>query len=197
MKTKFLTLAFTLFFIGAGFAQKTYLKITKSNDESDIVMYPPGTKFELKTKEGYIVFKNSDDTGVVEIHEKHTLYVYPDWKEDADVFVLTEGRVEKLPTIKFSDSHKDSDEKATFSNGVSATSEVTDSETLEGKKNLEFKLSNGITFNYTDGLFSATLNNEPLTIKHKYIVYSNLGVLKLSFNPKNGKVWWIFEPASH
>ncbi|WP_111683902.1 hypothetical protein [Winogradskyella tangerina] len=196
MKTTFFTIVLSILFISVGTAQKTYLKITKGEQEHDIIMYPPGTKFELKTKEGYIIFKNSDDPGVIDIHEKHTLYVYPDWKDDADVFVLTEGKVEKLLTYKFSDSD-DSHDNTLMSNGVTATSNVTDSETLEGKKNLEFTLSNGISFNYTDGLFSATLDNKPLTIKHKYLVYSDLGVLKLSFNPSNGKVWWVFESADH
>lgn len=197
MKTTFLTLALAILFIGVGNAQKTYLKITKSDEGLDYIMYPPGTKFELKTKEGYIVFKNSDDTGVIEIHEKHTLYVYPDWKDEADVFVLTEGKVEKLLTYKFRDSDYDGNNYPSISNGVTATSEVTDSETLEGKKNLVFTLSNGITFTYTDGLYSATLDEQSLTIKHKYLVYSDLGVLKLSFNANNGKVWWVFEPDNH
>ena len=194
MKTKLLTLTFALLLTWIGNAQKTYLKITKSDDGHDIVMYPPGTSFELKTTEGYIIFKNSDDPGIIEIEEKHTLYVYPSWKNDADIFVLTEGKVEKVLTSTYRDTYKHSGKTAISNNGVTATSKVTDSESLDGQKNLEFKLSNGITFNYTDGLYSATLNEKPLTIKHKYLVYSHLGVLKLSFNTHNGKVWWIFEP---
>ncbi|RNC86942.1 MAG: hypothetical protein ED556_05830 [Winogradskyella sp.] len=179
----------------SGFAQKTYLKVTKSNEAHDYVMYPPGTKFELKTKEGYIVFKNSDQPGNIDIEDKHTLYVYPSWKDDADIFELTEGKVEKLLTYKFSDSRKASGVKSIHSNGVTATSNVSNSETIEGKKNLEFVLSNGIKFIYEDGVYNATLNEEELTIKYKYLIYSDLGVLKLSFNSSNGKVWWVFEPT--
>ena len=179
----------------ATYAQKTYLKVTKSNNKHDYELYPPGTKFELKTKHGYIIFKNSDDPGSIEITEKHTLYVYPSWKDEPTVYILTEGRVEKLLTHKFSDSDGNMDAKGASSNGVTARSKVTDSETLEGQKNLEFTLSNGITFAYTDGVYSAALDEKILTIKHKYLVYSDLGILKLSFNTTTGKVWWVFEPT--
>ncbi|WP_299521615.1 hypothetical protein [Winogradskyella sp.] len=195
MKIKLLTLVFAILFLSMGNAQKTYLKITKSDNVHDFEMYPPGTKFELKTKEGYIIFKNSDDPGIVEIEEKHTLYVYPNWKDDADIFVLTEGKVEKVLTSTYNDSHKNSGKTATSNNGVTSASKVTDSEILEGKKNLEFTLSNGITFTYTDGVYSAALDEKILIIKYKYLIYSDLGVLKLSFNTNNGNVWWVFEPT--
>ncbi|NRB61023.1 MAG: hypothetical protein HRU50_13920 [Winogradskyella sp.] len=193
MKTKLLTLVLVLTIVWIGNAQKTYLKITNSEIGTNVIMYPPGTKFELKTKEGYIIFKNSSDPGSIEIKEKHTLYVYPSWKDSADVFVLKDGKVEKVLTSTYGDADKDYDIKEISSNGVTAESKVTDSKTLEGKKNLEFTLSNGITFNYIDGLYSAVLGEKNLTIKHKYIVYSDLGTLKLSFNPSNGVVWWVFE----
>ncbi|GGI57966.1 hypothetical protein [Winogradskyella haliclonae] len=197
MKTKLLTLSTILLFCLSGFAQKTYLKVTKSNEPNDYVMYPPGTKFELKTKEGYIVFKNSDDPGSIDIEEKYILYVYPNWKDEAEILELTEGKVEKLLTYKFRDSRKTSDVKRIHNHGVTASSNVTNSKTIEDKKNLEFVLSNGIKFTYKDGVYNATLNEEKLAIKYNYIIYSDLGTLKLSFNSNNGKVWWIFEPVKY
>lgn len=172
-------------------AQKTYLKITKSNEANDYVMYPPGTKFELKTKEGYLIFKNSDDPGVIEIKETYTLYVYPDWKDDADVFELTEGKVEKVLTSSYSETNH-----GTYtSNGVTANYNVTDSEEFEGEKNLEFKLSNGLTFIYEDKKYRAFLSESDnyVRIKGRYIISCELGTLKISFNEKTGKTWWVFE----
>jgi hypothetical protein len=195
MKTKIFTLTLILTLAWIGNAQKTYLKITNSEIGEDVIMYPPGTEFELKTKEGYIIFKNSGDEGVIDITEKHTLYVYPSWKDSTDVFVLTDGKVEKVLTSTYQDSHEHSDTNKLKNNGITASSKVTDSKTLEGKKNIEFKLSNGITFNYTDGLYSATLGDKNLTVKNKYLIYSDLGILKLSFNPSNGEVWWVFEAS--
>jgi hypothetical protein len=195
MKTKKLTTLLACVLIAmTAYSQKTYLKITKSNKADDYEMYPPDTKFELKTKEGYIIFKNSDDPGSIEIKEKYTLYVYPSWKDDTDIFVLTEGKVEKILTS--SDSKSDHNKAYSMqSNGVAAHFKVTDSKVLDGKKNLEFRLSNGISFQYNDGKYLAYLNKKEnyLNIESKYLITSELGTLKLSFNPNNGVVWWVFE----
>lgn len=176
-------------------AQKTYLKITKSNKVYDYVMYPPGTKFELKNAHGYIVFKNSENPGALDITEDHTLYVFPSWKKEADVFKLTEGRVEKILTSQFARSGHI--KKSIAVNGVTAEYTTSDSKTMEDKKNLIFKLSNGITFEYNNGKYKAYLNKEEnyLHIEGKYLIESDFGILKLSFNPSNGIVWWIFEPV--
>jgi hypothetical protein len=194
VKNSMITLILIFFSVAIN-AQKTYLKITKSNEANDYEMYPPGTKFELKTKEGYIIFKNSDDPGLINITEKHTLYVYPNWKDDADVFVLTEGKVEKVLTSTYVES--DSKKHRYNSNGVTADYKVTDSKDRKGKKNLNFKLSNGITFIYEDDKYRAFLN-EPdnyIRIKGKYVIESEIGSLKLSFNPSNGVVWWVFDAS--
>ncbi len=182
-----------LFLSTLSYAQKTYLKITKSDKANDYEMYPPGTKFELKNKHGYILFKNSDEPGIIEIEEDYTLYVYPSWKDDADVFKLTEGKVEKILTSNYSKTELE--KHSIKSNAVSAIYTVSDSRQREGKKNLEFKLSNGITFKYEDGKYRAYLNEEEnyLNIESKYLIESELGTLKLSFNASTGVVWWVFE----
>lgn len=194
MKTKqLITLITCLCIAMAGYSQKIYLKITKSAKANDYEMYPPGTKFELKNEHGYIVFKNSDEPGMIEINEDYTLYVYPSWKEEADVFKLEEGKVEKVLTYSYSE--KDTKDYSIKSNGVSADYTVSDSKEREGKKNLEFKLSNGITFIYEDDKYRAFLNEEHnyIRIKGKYLIPTELGTLKISFNPNNGVVWWVFE----
>lgn len=198
MKTKQLTtLLASLCFVMFGYSQNTYLKITKSDKANDYEMYPPGTKFELKNAHGYIIFKNSDEPGIIEIDEDYTLYVYPSWKNDADVFKLTDGKVEKILTSGYSKTQLK--EYSIKSNGVSAEYTVKDSEALEGKKNLKFKLSNGITFEYNDGKYRAYLNEEEnyINIDGNYLVESDSGILKLSFNPNTGVVWWVFEPKEN
>ena len=190
---KLVLLILVCLIFGSTYAQKTYLKITTKDETLNTIMYPPGTKFELKTEHGYLIFKNSDDPGLVEINEKHTLFVYPSWKDDADVFELTNGTVEKVLTPTYTESK---DEKYNYSsNGVTAISTVTDSKERKGKKNLNFKLSNGITFIYEDDKYRAYLNKPDnyIRIKGKYVIETEIGTLKLSFNPSNGVVWWIFE----
>ncbi|WP_299123818.1 hypothetical protein [uncultured Winogradskyella sp.] len=196
MKAKQLTTLIVCIGIAmAGYSQKTYLKITKSKKANDYEMYPPGTKFELKNEQGYIVFKNSDQPGIIEIDEDYTLYIYPTWKEDADIFELTEGKVEKILADSYSE--EDSDDHSIKSNGISANYTVSDSKEREGKKNLEFKLSNGITFIYEDDKYRAYLNEKHnyIRIEGKYLIQSEIGTLKVSFNPNNGVVWWVFEPV--
>ncbi|WP_412560369.1 hypothetical protein [Winogradskyella sp. MIT101101] len=175
------------------YSQRTFLKITQSENAIDVIVYPPGTKFELKTKEGYIVFKNSDDPGTLDIDDEYTLYVYPSWKDAVDVFKLTEGKVEKVLTSTYTDDENNS--QSTENNDVTAHFTVSDSKEREGKKNLNFKLSNGITFIYEDDKYRAYLNEEDnyIRIKGTYVIETELGTLKLSFNPSNGVVWWVFD----
>ncbi|TBN04814.1 hypothetical protein EYD45_06015 [Hyunsoonleella flava] len=192
-RTKFLLVVTYLLFATSGYSQKTYLKITKSEQTNDYTMYPPGTKFELKNKHGYIVFKNSDTPGAILINENYTLYVYPSWKNSPDKFKLSEGKVEKLLTSHFSKSKVK--KHLTISNGVTAEYTIHKSDKKPNKKNLKFKLSNGITFEYYDDKYYAYLNKKEnyLQIKKQYIIESEIGTLKLSFNPNSGIVWWVFE----
>ena len=194
-RTKITALVLCLFMTLIGYSQTTYLKISKSDKNNDYEMYPPGTKFELKNEHGYIVFKNSDDPGEIDIDGDYTLYVYPSWKKTPDVIKLKEGRLEKV--LKKTYTIPIHEYNTIESNGVTANFKVTDSEDFKGKKNLYFELSNGITFRYSDGKYNAYLNDEEnyLNIVNKYLVESKMGTLKLSFNPNNGETWWIFEPT--
>tara|TARA_R110000737_G_scaffold352368_1_gene398131 strand:+ start:185 stop:406 length:222 start_codon:yes stop_codon:yes gene_type:complete len=71
---------------------------------------------------------------------------------------------------------------------------VFDSKTRKGEKNARLEFSNGIIFNYDDGKFNATLDGDYLDINGKYLIQSYLGVIKLSYSPKSGEIWWVFEP---
>ena len=174
-------------------AQNTYLKFKVDDKESKYIMYPPGTKFEVKTKEGYIQMKNSENPYKLDIESNgFRLYVYPTYKSTKDLYHLEKGAsVELVLTKHFIDSeNNNSHYKYNSETGIK---KITDSKTLKGKKNLYFKLSNGIEFTYKDGKYNALLNDTYLDIKGKYIINSKLGTLKLSFNPNNGETWWVFE----
>lgn len=84
-------------------------------------------------------------------------------------------------------------EKIKHSSTISATKTVTHSKVKKGRKNLVLKFTNGIKFSYIDGKTGATLNGKDIYVKGKYLVYSKLGVVKISFNPKNGETWWVFD----
>ena len=172
-------------------AQKTYLKIYKDNSSDNVIMYPPGTKFELRNPQNYIILKNNETPSVHKINGDYTLTVYPNYKKDKDVYKLTKGKVELALTKDF--GKRQNKFIRIDKNAITAHKKVTDSEVYEGEKNLEFELSNGITFSYKDGKYYAKLKDDYLNIKHKYIIESKLGTLKLSFNSSTGTLWWYFE----
>lgn len=190
MKNSIITIVFSIMSITV-FAQKTYLKIYKNSALTDLIMYPPGTEFELKNEQGYILMKNSEAQRVFEIDGKYKLWVFPSFKKQPEVIYLTEGKIELALTSEFSDASSESIK--TKSGKVSAKKELIDSKKYKGKRNVIFRLSNGLVFKYMDGKYNATLGNKPLEIEGKYIIKSKLGVLKLSFNPGTGKLWWYFE----
>lgn len=179
-----------------GFAQKTYLKIYVDDSNESVIMYPPGTEFELKTEDGYIIMKNSETPRVIEIKSYHKLIVLPSYKGDRDIYHLKSGKVELAATKKFFENNSKNETLIIDDDHITAHQKVTDSKIKIGYKNLEFELNNGIEFKYTDGMFYARLKNQYLDIKGKYIIESKLGILKLSFNPENGQVWWVFEPKN-
>ena len=176
-----------------GFTQNTYLKISEDNKIS--VSYPPGTTFELKNKHGYIILKQSSTPLVFKIDEPYTLDVFPTYKSKKDVYKLSDGKIELVSNAEYINHVK---KEKTASHGVTGEKIITNSKTIKGFKNIVFKLSNGITFQYTDGKYNAFLVEEQnyLNIEGRYVIRSELGILKLSFNPKNAETWWVFDPEN-
>lgn len=175
------------------FSQKTYLKIYQNESEKSVIMYPPGTTFELRNKDNHIVLKYGENPLTFDIDGDYVLTVFPDYKDESDVFKLSNtGKIELAQTIYYTNTSTNEylyiDDK-----NVTAHKTLTDSKKNKGYKNLIFELSNGITFTYTDGKYNAKLNDKYLNVKGKYLIESKIGILKLSFNPKNGTVWWVFE----
>ncbi|MFK7968879.1 MAG: hypothetical protein AB8F95_00860 [Bacteroidia bacterium] len=76
---------------------------------------------------------------------------------------------------------------------VKAEKELAFSTKKEGHYNVVLTLSNGIIFSYQDGEVKAALDDELLEIEGEYLVYSSLGVARISFDPKSGELWWVFD----
>lgn len=121
--------------------------------------------------------------------------IFPTYKTETDIYVLEKGSLEIIERDNFSHPKKEksSVEKTNHSNSIAATKTVTDSKIKKGRKNLVLKFTNGIEFSYIDGKTSATLNGKEIYIEGNYLVYCKLGVAKISFNPKNGETWWVFD----
>lgn len=174
-------------------AQNLYLKISEEDKTS--VSYPPGTAFELKNKHGYIILKSSETPLTFIIDEPYMLTVFPSYKNEKDVYKLNKGKIE-LVSNKTYMNHIKHEKQKFHSKGVTGEKNITNSKTIEDNKNIVFNLSNGITFQYKDGKYNAYLNDPEnyLNIQGKYVIESELGTLKISFNPRNGETWWVFDP---
>ncbi|GAA4817279.1 hypothetical protein [Litoribaculum gwangyangense] len=173
-------------------SQNTYLKITE--DDKISVSYPPGTKFELKDNLGYIILKESDTELVYKIDSDYTLEVFPTYKKDKDVYNLTNGKIELVSNADYMNAIKHK-KGAYQSYGVSLDkASYMDSTVKKGETNTVLEFSNGVVFKYTDGNVSAIWNDEEVEVKGKYLIYSDAGVVKISYNPKNKEMWWTYEP---
>lgn len=176
------------------YGQQTYLKVQKDTNPKNTVSYPPGTEFELRNQHNYIILKDNKSQRVFPIEGKHTLVVFTSYKKKPEVIHLNTGaKVELVLTKNFTKNFSKSTRVHTDEHGVTATTNITDSKKLIGKKNLFFKLSNGIQFTYKDGKYNAMLNDTYIDIKGKYSIKTKLGKLMLSFNPDDGQIWWLFE----
>lgn len=175
-----------------GFSQNTYLKISEDNKMS--VSYPPGTKFELKDSRGYIILKESDIELVYDINGIYTLQVFPTYKKETDVYNLINGKIELVSNKEYMDSIKHKKD-AYQSSGVSLDNTIyTNSLVNKGETNVALEFSNGVNFRYTDGKVFATLNDNDVEVKGNYLIYSESGVVKISYNPQNKELWWTYEP---
>ncbi len=63
----------------------------------------------------------------------------------------------------------------------------------EGRYNLELTFSNDLLFSYQDGDVKATQKGVDLIIVNHYLVQTEEGLFKISFNPANGQLWYVIE----
>lgn len=176
-----------------GFSQKTFLMIYKSDHKDDVISYPPGTPFELRDADDNLIFTEKNFEGEFKIKFPHTLFISPSWKKEKDIFKLTEGFVVVELTedyFRYSDNNVPES-----SHGVTVNKTLIRSGLGKDTKNVKLEFSNGIIFTYIDGKAAATLKGKPLKVENKYLIYSELGIIRVSYNPKSGTVWWVFEPA--
>ncbi|MEM6514817.1 MAG: hypothetical protein AAF688_01450 [Bacteroidota bacterium] len=179
-----------------GISQSKVLQITTNDAKNSWIKYPPGTKFELKDKTSTIVFSDKDDVGTFKIDGEHVLTVNSTYNNEPEIFKINSGKVELVEVThnKSNYGYFDYDEEV-FTNGLSMSKNLERSEKNKNEYNAEFVFSNGITAKYTDGNMSAYLNGNPLKIEGNYLIYSELGLIKLSYDPRSNETWWVFEPT--
>ena len=168
-----------------------YLKIVNGNED---ISYPPNTKFELFDANKRLIRTEKTLVKDFIISSRHTLIIYPRWKETADVYTLEDATLK----IESNEAYMKSIEDYHNTDLRSGSKTVHFKKTIEpseitGKYNLTLEGSNGLIFTYTDGKVVAIQNGNELTIIGKYVIESEQGTLKVSFNPNNKETWWVFQ----
>ncbi len=176
-------------------AQNLFLTIDQGATMKDQASYPPGTPFQLTDRDNQVVFSWQSAEGVFKIDQPYTLTLNPTWKDTPDTYYLKEGALIFAPAPVYK-KKANAKTKSYSSNGITVEKKLTNSQNFYGLKNVELTFSNGVVFTYVDQKATATLNGKPLEVTNKYLIYSSLGIHKVSFNPSKGKVYWVFEPIN-
>lgn len=175
--------------------EQDYLAIMLESDITNEINYPPGTEFFLFDDLGNLVASNENLTQPFNIKERHILVVTPSYKEDTDRFVLTSGTIE-MKSPKGHKRHGGKAEHTVYKDNdkgvITAKKEYFESE-IPGTKNLLLVFDNDLVFRYFDGQARAWYQGDELPVEGNYIVALPSKVAKISYNPDNGEVWWVFE----
>ncbi|MFD1064194.1 hypothetical protein ACFQ1Q_13135 [Winogradskyella litorisediminis] len=197
-----------LMFMNLTFGQNDYLKITKSDKENDFIKYPPGSRFELTNTNNNIVYSDKSSEKEFIINQTYKLTVYPTYKNTSNIYYLSKGKIEIKSNAEYFKAIKEHSTKKKnkqdygyyeydmnhFTKGLKMIKSLEISSLDTKLYNATFKFNNGVEANYLDGKMTATQNGKDLNIKGKYLIYSEDGLIKLSFRPKTGETWWVFEP---
>ncbi|WP_378172732.1 hypothetical protein [Aquimarina sp. SS2-1] len=175
-----------------------YLQIVL-NDGTN-VSYPPGTGFLLENKNGNNILNPSKliELRSYKINNENTLYVFPTYKTTPDVYDITEGtlymKLAEYIDKKTTNQNRVKDKvKNISSNNVSLLKKRFFDYSDENGYDTSIEFSNDVIFYFRDGKAEAWQQGETLKIEGKYIIYSKLGIIKLSYNPFNKEIWYVFE----
>jgi len=188
----------TVFLLGIGtigLAQDAYLTIVQGDRVQDQVSYPPGSTFFVYDANQNQLFSDQESPKTFTINQPVILIVNPTYKNNPDTLALNQGSLiySNAPRYKFKSNPTVIGHN---SQGVTVKKTLSNSENFYGLNNVVLVFSNGVIFTYQDQSVTATLNGKPLKIEGKYLIYSDLGIHKVSFNPHTGKVYWVFESAN-
>lgn len=166
--------------------------------------YPKGTFAKVYLPEGYLIYSGDKSKSNFEYEGDFKVEVFPSYSDRVDVFDKVNSKLKiRVPkTMQQNDPHLEvpgSNKRVTNKDGayigpVSCTKEIVLSEEIPGTYNLNLQLSNGVYFQYLDGKAQAFKDGWELTIKGKYILYTEKEEIKISFNPSTGKSWYIVTP---
>ncbi|MEM8523400.1 MAG: hypothetical protein AAGG68_02095 [Bacteroidota bacterium] len=173
-------------------------------DDRLVIEYPNGTTYKvLNTKQIDIKGKQEESLTIYEADD-YQLIIYPTYKELPDIFELENQQIKILKSVDYTKPtqfHQQmnvamDNDYGQYLGEVKMDKLLVKSKQFPEEYNCVVTLSNGIVFSYIDGEAAATFYDKMLDMKGKYIFECELGTTKLSYNPKNGQVWYVFEPKT-
>lgn len=193
--------------------ENSYLKIRLDNQSE--ISYPPGIGFVAQDADGNSVLSPSEleRIKVYEVNMPITLFVFTTWNDEPDVYEISSGTL----SLGYTDKAYNPDTKYTYgrtkkgetygrtkdgetygasamtSNGLSMTRARYFANDEKTAYNASIEFSNDVIFYYRDGAAFAWQNGKDLEITGNYLIKTTEGIIKLSYNPSNKELWWVFD----
>lgn len=184
--------------------ETSYLKIKLDHQKE--ISYPPGIGFVAQDADGNTVLspEELETIKVYEVQMPITLFVFTTWNDAPDVYEISSGTlslgetdVDYSPDTKYTYGRSKKGEtygaSAMTSNGLSMTQARYFANDTKTAYNTSIEFSNDVVFYYRDGEVSAWQNGKGLEITGRYLIKTNEGIIKLSYNPSNKELWWVFD----
>lgn len=189
-----------------------------STDDEKVIVYPAGTTYKVLGENGQPLPPAQREKGALTYEAgSFQLLVYPSYRPDkADDYAFANKRLRVFETPQdakrqgYAKNWQENEivinhgkdnkyisrpyglEKKYKKGAELRKKIVLASEERPGQYNLKLYFKNGLEFHYKDGEVTASLNGKPLIVEGKYIVHTDQGTAKISFNPETGKTWWVF-----
>ena len=181
-------------------AQDLFVIIKKNNQQS--IRYPENVTMDLFDNLGNKRRIKKNDA--ITVQGDYTLEIDVPWSEKNDIIESEGGPLEIfiLPVdIRGKELEMFDRQKNDHQNNSNKSLAKPRLEKKELKKsnvhidqlNLMLVFDNGVVFKYEDGIIKAWEDGVEIKVTNKYLVQTSDALLKVSFDPKNGETWWVWE----
>ncbi len=178
-------------------AQDYFVVIVKN--EKTTYNYPKDVAFTIIDGEGNETKFEIDEAFTFQ--GDYTLSIQVPWSAEPELITSEGGKLELfvLPEERRNWTQKDEDKSKTVwydqrSNKLGLErKEISVSQKDAEHFNLLVVFNNGVVFKYEDGTVRAWLNNKEVNVTNHYLVDTPEGLLKISFDPKDGEFWYVFD----
>ncbi|NHF58007.1 hypothetical protein FK220_001555 [Flavobacteriaceae bacterium TP-CH-4] len=178
---------------------QSYLSIELDGGLENEINYPPGTDFHLFNGDGDLVASDGDLEVPYKIVTRHMLIVSPSYKTDTDRYVISSGRIlMKTHSRTKNDGDTMEGRKSNLSgNSVSLLRKEFLEPGNKGEQNILLVFDNDLVFRYFNGEVRAWYDGNEVPIQGMYLIDTPQGTMKISYEPIQGELWWVFEEKSN